>query len=107
MIIRSTDGKIIGDMDKGVFTKKVDGKVHMLRGPLAWAMDSEAYKRDIRPWCHTIIVEDSQSKLVYSISLETFDSNKVYMDRGYGGQYFVILKHWQVKSQGQVSLFSR
>lgn len=104
MIIRSVDGNIIGDLENGVFTKRVHGAAHMLKTPPAWAIDCPAFLTDIFPQCHTIRIEEIESGMTYEISTKTFNSKKVYMDRNFGPQYFVILKHWHQIRKGQPAL---
>jgi len=105
MIIRSIDGNIIGTLDNGVFLKRVSGAVHMLRTPPAWAIDCKAFVDYVLPQSHTIRIEDKNTGTAYEISTKVFDDKKVYMDRKFGAQYFVILKHWHEIRLGQKVLF--
>lgn len=104
MIIRSVDGNIIGDIVNGIFTKRVQGSAHMLNTPPAWAIDCAAFKSQVLPNAHTIRVEDTESDVIYEVSTKLFDDKKVYLDRGFGAQYFLILKHWCEVRKGQPSL---
>jgi hypothetical protein len=104
VIVQSVDGKIIGDIEKGVFTKRVDGRVHMLRQPPAWAIDVRAFVKDVRPNCHTIVVEDTHAQLTYSVSVQLFSDKKGALDRRYGAQYYLPLKYWTVRSSSQKEL---
>jgi len=101
MIVRSVDGNIIGDIENGVFTKRVKGSAHMLRTPPAWAIDCRAFIEEIFSQANTIRIEEIESGTTYEISTKTFNRRKVYMDRGFGTQYYVPLKYWHQIRKGQ------
>ena len=104
MIVRSVDGKIIGNLDNGVFSKRVRGRVHMLRSPRAWAIDARAYDTKIVQHANTIEVYDMDTQLTYRCSTELFDLHKGTMDRKFGKQYFLPIHHWDMltKEQGRL-----
>ena len=51
-IVRSQDGKIIGQVEDGVFLKRVKKSIHLLHKPPAWAIDCKAFWDHIRFKCH-------------------------------------------------------
>ena len=102
-IVRSQAGKIIGQIEGGVFIKRVK-QAHMLKTPRGWAIDCKSYWDFIWPKVHTIRIEETESDTVYEISTKTFDKQKVYMDRNFGAQYYVILKYWHQIRKGQKAL---
>lgn len=104
MIVHSTDGRVIGSIDNGVFFKKVRGSIHRLNRPPAWAIDSEAYDSKIRHSCRSIVVDDTESGTRYLVSVALFDDKKGYLNRGHGGQYYLVMKYWQVMSKEQSRL---
>ncbi len=104
MIVRSVDGKVIGKMDNGVFVKEVRGSIHMLTSPRGWGIDVEAYNQDIKPHCAEIQVHDMETDLLYTSTARNFDEKKIYINRGFGGQFVLLLKDWSVKSREQLSL---
>lgn len=104
-IVRSIDGNIIGSVENGVFTKRVQGSTHMLKTPPAWAIDCKAFLEQVFFHAHTIRIVEKKSKAIYEISTKTFNNRKVYFDRGFGPQYFVPLKYWHEIREGQTVLF--
>jgi hypothetical protein len=101
MKVTSVDGKIIGDIEGGVFTKRVNGKVHMLREPMAWAIDQRAYEEHVKKACHTIVIIDTENGTKYKVSTKVFDEKRVFMNRGFGPQYYLVMKWWQTIAPGQ------
>ena len=104
MIVRSVDGKVIGNLEGGVFSKRVRGRIHMLRSPRAWAIDARAYDTEIRQYTHTIEVYDMDTQLTYRCSTALFDSKRGMLDRKFGKQYFLPMHHWQVLTKEQRGL---
>ncbi len=86
-----------------MFTKRVQN-VHQLHTPPAWAIDTLAYRDSLVGNCHTIVVDNTESKLRYTVSFKIFDLKKGFLSRGYGDQYFLPLKFWQVTSAAQMQL---
>lgn len=90
-------GAIVGVIDNGVFIKHMHGRIHMLRKPPAWALDADTYENQIRPDCHTIKIEDIDSRIVYTVTVRRFEELKKMTNRGYGRQYFLVIKYWDQK----------
>jgi hypothetical protein len=103
--LRSVDGKLIGTLDAGVFTKKVRGSIHRVRTPPGWAIDKLAYDEHLVGKCHTIVIVDTEAHLRYTVSFAKFDEKKILMNRGYGAQYLLVLLYWQVSSDKQTYMF--
>jgi len=101
MIVYGNGGRVIGDIDDGIFIKRVDGRKHMLQKPRAWAIDAMAYVHHILPNCRTILIGDDHAKLNYEVSIEIFERHKGYVNRGHGGQFFLTLNHWTCVASGQ------
>lgn len=99
-------GKIIGYLKDHTFIKHVVGSKHMLRRPPAWAIDAEAFDREIKPNATEIVVIDKETGIEYGCPVEIFDRLKGELDRGFGRQYFLTLmtNHWRVKSNGHHQL---
>ena len=101
LIYARWDGSKIGDVDNGILVKNVDGREHRLNRPPAWAIDCGAYKEDVLPYCHTIIINDTHARVRYSVSVKLFDLKKGYLNRGHGPQYYLTLNHWQTTGISQ------
>lgn len=86
--------KVIGTTEDGIFVKNVKGSKHMLRKPLAWAIDKKVFDKDIWYMDH-IMVYDKETEITWEISVSDFDDNKKILDRGHGEQYYVELSKWK------------
>ncbi len=76
------------------------GKQHMLRVPVAWTIDKQAFD-NLRAH-HTItkiIVHDLDAHIdqvsMYAIEIEDWDAHVGEINRGKFDQYFVVLGHWR------------
>ena len=101
------DGKVIGTLENGKFTKVVIGSKHKLRHPLAWAIDADAFDTVIKSDATEIEVIDKEAGTRYRTPTEIFDQLKGELNRGFGRQYFLTLRHWQVEDSDnrQLSLW--
>jgi len=101
------EGKVIGYLEDHTFVKPVLGSKHRLRCPPAWAIDAEAFDREVKPNATKIVVRDRETGLEYHCLVEVFDRLKAELDRGFGKQYFLTLNHWEVSGNGhhQLSLW--
>ena len=88
------DRKIIGEIEGRTFTKQVSRSRHMLRIPMAWAIDASVFDSEIKKSCDTIVIVDRDSGKKYQVSVALFDKQKGIVDRGFGRQYFLTLSWW-------------
>ena len=98
------NGKIIGNIEGNKFIKQVIGSKHKLKYPKAWAIDADAFDRDIKPEATEIVVIDKETCVEYYCSVATFNRLKGELDRGFGRQYFLTLNHWEVRGNGNKQL---
>lgn len=96
--------KVVGCLEGDKFLKAVIGSRHRLRYPPAWAIDAEAFDREVKPKTTRLVVIDKETGLEYHCPTETFDQLKGELDRGFGRQYFLTLKHWEVRGNGHKQL---
>jgi hypothetical protein len=95
MLVRDIQHHIIGDIDKGVFTKMVSGSKHFLRNPEpSIAIDAVAFDTVISRHTNRMLVIDRDSKAKYEIRTRLFSELKEELDRGYGRQYYVPIRLW-------------
>lgn len=94
------NGKIIGRLEDGILSKHVRGSCHMLIRPRSWALDAEAFDKEVKPNATKIIIRDKETGLKYHCSVENFDRLKGELDRGFGRQYFLTLNHWEMRGNG-------
>ena len=101
------NGRIIGKIEDGIFTKSVIGSKHMLRCPPAWAIQGDAFENEVKTNAKEIVVIDKETNIQYRTTVEIFDSQKGTLDRGFGKQYFLTLNHWEERGNGhhQLSLW--
>lgn len=93
-IVYSTDGRIIGEIDGGVFYKQVIPKIHRLRKPPAWATDADSFDREVAPNCHAIVLIDKENDKQFTTSIDAFIAHRFEFNRGFGRQYAVTLRWW-------------
>ena len=99
--VRGHNNKIIGQSNGHTFKKNIQGSKHILRKPLAIAIDASTYEEQIAPTHRSIEVFDSESQKTYISSIVNFNKHKGILDRGHGKQYFLTLNHWQVTDLNQ------
>lgn len=93
-IVRNKSGTIVGRVENRIFIKEVHGDKHMLRRPMAWAIDADIFDRVIKPNCLSIHILDRDTKVRWVTGVNTFLNNKQDLERGHGKQYFLELVHW-------------
>jgi hypothetical protein len=102
--VKLPNGKVLGRFQENKFIKEVCGSKHRLRYPPAWAIDAEAFDREVKPNAAEIIVIDKETGTKYHAQVDTFDRLKGELDRGWGRQYFLTLNHWEVENNGDRQL---
>ncbi len=99
--VYSTDGKrVIGTITGDTFTTKRAASKHMLRKPPAWAIDRAPLQRLASQGVTTVVVHDTEGRLVYTASIADFARHGFVIDRGYGVQAALKLGHWRIEVEG-------
>jgi hypothetical protein len=93
MIVKSGDGKFIGEIRSRVFTKKVKGSKHQLLNPPAWCIDKKAFDTYWKQF-DAIVIVDTETGQCYKVSTDYFRGYSEELDRGFGAQYMLQLEHW-------------
>lgn len=93
-IVHNKGGTVVGRVENRVFIKELHGDKHMLRRPMAWAIDADIFDRVIKPNCFSIHIIDRDSKVTWIVGVNTFLNNRCVLERGYGKQYYLELVHW-------------
>jgi len=92
-------GKIIGYLRDHAFIKRVQASKHMLRKPPGWCISKEAFCEQIMSETKNIIVEDTESGLVYECPTEVFAEQAFEIQRGnFEPQLALGLKSWTVRN---------
>ncbi len=99
-IVRNKDGRIVGRIENRVFIKEVYGHLHMLRKPIAWAIDADIFDRVIVPNCLSVHIIDKDTGFRYTCGVKTFQEKHSKLNRKFGDQYYLELIHWMVRKEG-------
>ncbi len=97
-------GRVVGQIDGTTFIKSVHASTHQLQRPPAWAIDAVIFDTEIKPNCTQIRIKDQETGNQYHCSIDTFDQYKGKLDRGFGHQYFLPLKYWEIKENDNFQL---
>jgi len=97
--IRAANGRVVGNVAGGVFSKRVRGSVHMLRAPRGWALDADTLGELRALGVATVAVTDTETGTAYTAPLAEFDAHGVPLDRGFGPQVALPLGYWRVNGQ--------
>ena len=95
LAVRNRQGRVIGTILHGIFSKNISHK-HVLLKPPALCIDAEPFDKLIRPACNTITIRilDGPYRGEYTTPMISFLSYKGEIDRGFGKQYFMILERF-------------
>ncbi len=100
MPVAAPNGVILGWLEGTVLSRWLRSSVHMLRVPVAWTIDKQAFD-NLRAH-HTvtkIIIHDQDAQpgqiSMYAISIEDWDLHVGEINRGKFDQYFVTLGNWR------------
>lgn len=81
--------EIVGE----VLRKSAKGSKHMLRKPPAWGVQKEIIDHH-RDQLKSIEITDTETNQVYTVEFANFCYKSFEQDRGFGTQYFLVLRHW-------------
>ena len=97
--IRAANGRVIGHVAGGVFSKRAKASTHMLRRPRGWALDADTLA-DLRALrVVTVTVTDVESNTTYTAPLAEFETHGVSLNRGFGPQVCLPLGYWRIDGQ--------
>lgn len=96
-IVRNKNGRFVGQVKDGIFIKTVYGTRHMLKEPMAWAIDKDIFDSVIAPNCGAIHIIDTENGKRYICGVKTFTANRKLLNRKHGDQYYLELVYWSVK----------
>ena len=100
MPVRAPNGVTLGWLEGTVLSRWLHGKQRMLRVPVAWTIDKQAFDQlradhDVTK----IIIHDQDAQLggisMYAIEIEDWDAHVGEINRGRYDQYFVTLGNWR------------
>lgn len=103
----TSSGKHAGcTVQNDVLYRTARSSKHLLRKPPAWAFERHILEKARRMGATQVLVEDADTKTVYTAPLSAFDLYGITIQRGYGEQVALPLLRWQVhrNAQGQLTL---
>jgi len=103
-------GKVVAYFNKDTLTleKNIKGSRHILRSPLAIAIDQSviAYAESMQGM--RVVVTDTENGKQYIAPLSHFKHHGVKINRGFGNQIALPLKYWNTETntqqQGQLNI---
>lgn len=97
--VRAANGRVVGHVAGGVFSKRAQASKHMLRAPRGWALDADTLAELRALGVVTVTVTDTESDTTYSAPLAEFSAHGVALNRGFGPQVALPLGYWRVNGQ--------
>lgn len=88
--------RVVGEVKRGIFSKRIVASRHMLRTPRAIALDVDSLRQAKDYGAHTIRITDGETGRVYSADYEHFMRYSFELDRGHGLQRALMLDRWTV-----------
>jgi hypothetical protein len=104
MLLRNQDGAIIGVLKNGIFTKKVDSRVHKLRIIDGYGIDENAFTAAVLAGAETIVVKETDTGKTLYASAKLFRAKCQEFNFGHGKQVALAGKYWTLHL-GQDELF--
>ena len=93
-------GKVVGHVEAGAFVKRVRASVHMLRRPMAWALDVQSLKDAQDAGARFVEIRDQDTGCTYRASIVRILEKGFVFERGHGRQIGLALQHWHVERPG-------
>jgi hypothetical protein len=94
MEFRNKEGKLIGKLNNGVFSKNVKRSKHYMRTYRGWGIDSGVVQSLHDLHCKEIKIRDTENKKTYRIPLDKWEEKMFERNHGYGLQQFVTEKEF-------------
>ena len=107
MKLRTYDGIPVAELIGTTVVKRVKEKTHMLRTPPSWAFDKKIIDEAYANGATDIRIEATDTDKVYKTTIKNFMDNSFNVNRGFGRQVALLLKHWTTGNpkEKQMSLF--
>jgi hypothetical protein len=89
------NGRVIGEVRGAVFHKSIAGSKHMLRRPLAIALDLGSLADAESTGARYVDIFDSETGRHYHAAISTIRARGFELDRGFGRQVALLLSEWR------------
>jgi hypothetical protein len=99
-LVRFSDGRVVGWIEKDTFIRPVVGSRHQLRQPPAWAVDIEILLNAEFQGASMVEIRDSESRRTYFATIGLIWRNGFVFNRGHSEQIGLPLHLWKVKRNG-------
>src|SRR3990167_11459106 len=93
MIIKYRD-RMVGKLEDGVFTKNVRRSKHFMKIFNGWGIQSSVFN-GIESRCKEIVINDTESNLIYKTNTKTYREHGILKDMGHGMQIFLDEKYFE------------
>jgi len=105
--IYAGNGRVVGEVKNGVFSKKVKASKHFLKKPPAICFDISSLKEAEAAGATHIEIEDTETGKTYHAPLRLVWQKGFTLDRGYGRQIGLLLNLWETgeADENQLTLF--
>jgi hypothetical protein len=103
--VQRSDGKVVGHVVDGVFTKKLAERTHLLHQPPGWAFDISSLHNARRKGAEDVVIEAIDTGRVYSSTITAILRYGVPFNRGHGDQVVLALSRWTTLDPNQPMLF--
>lgn len=99
--VRAGNGRVVGEVRKGVFHKTVCASRHLLRKPEGWASDIFVLDQLEALGVEWIQLDDAETRKVYRARVDDFRLHGIPLDRGFGPQLVLPIRYWKTTQPGQ------
>lgn len=100
MEIRNTQGKVIGNLENGVLSKRVLKSKHFHRVLNSWGMDERIFTNDF----DSVRIYDKENKVTYVAPKSLWLTKGIKKNFGYGQQIFLPITNFQIENEKQRKL---
>ena len=88
------DGQYLGEIDNGYIQKHVRASVDMLKKPIGWTWDKRVIEFAEKKRIQNFAIVDDETTNIYLALLSDFRKYGKPIDRGFGKEIFLPIKHW-------------
>jgi len=92
--IHRADGKRVGKVKGQIFYKSVKSSRHLLRHPVAWAVDISSLEEAKQAGATMVQIRETETGAIFQSSISDIESKGFTFDRGCGSQIGLRLEDW-------------
>jgi len=99
------NGRVVGTLKRGVFSKNVQRSKHLLRNLNAYGFDTQVVTDAIADGAKEFEVIEIETKTAYRVKADDLLRLGVHIEFGFGKQIALPLRYWQETNINQERLF--